>query len=171
MIHRRGNMEGNFGWVPCKVSYILFSRGAEFQRPDEHDPQIQPVVFRRDKMVLDNAGKAKVESYRANHSFFNLECARIVDCDENTADVLRFDNLMLVNAEGKELGSRPTNPEDVRFDYCMDIHIRLELARLYSMIAGTSSLGTLRDAGFIEKWTTIVFDPPQSNGGDGGPPD
>lgn len=164
----------HFGWRPCHVSYILNSASCKFVDKDAAQRLIQPVVFRRDKVVIDETGKAGIQRYRANHSFFNLETDSV-----DGASILRFDNLMLVNAAGDRLGQAPTDAaekESKRFDYCMDIHIRVgqnkPLAHALADLEETAvASAPLIEPQFLDRTVTIVFDPPQTNGGGSGPPD
>ena len=164
----------NFGWTPCRVSYILNAPFGAFVANDPAQPLIQPVVFRRDKVVIDEFGKVGIKTYRANHSFFNLEVEPV-----DGASVLRFDNLMLINANGDALGIAPADETERKskcYDYCMDIHIMLNQKRLMALFSAPSLVeGETRPAifepEFLQKTVTIVFDPPQSNGGGSGPPD
>jgi hypothetical protein len=138
-------------------------------------PLIQPVVFRRDKVVIDSSGKAAVRRYRANYSFYNLNTDHV-----EGASILRFDNLMFKNADDEPLGKMPTDPARRaadRIDYCMDIHIVVDQDRLMDSLSAKHAADSsdnqaspLFDIGSLHKTVTIVFDPPQSNGGGSGPP-
>lgn len=165
----------DFGWRPCRVSYILRSAFGVFVAADEAQPLIQPVVFRRDKVVIDPAGKASIQQYLANNSFFNLETDSV-----DGASVIRFDNLMLISATEDALGDPPADFSErlaKRFEYCMDIHIQVDQQRLLGLLtaaapmAGGSEHPPIIEPAFLGKTTTIVFDPPQTNGGGSGPPD
>lgn len=165
----------NFGWTPCHVTYILNVPFAEFVDHDPRQPDIQPVVFRDDKVVIDDLGVATTPNYQKNYSFFNLTIDSV-----NGASVLRMDNLMLINATGTPLGPEPSNPHARKLEYCMDILIRFNQMRLTQIV---QSLTTGKQADENEsleghfviepeflKSVIIVFDPPQDNGGGSGPP-
>lgn len=160
----------DFGWEPCRVSYILKSDYAAFVSPNPEDEYIQPIVFRRNKVVIADDETTDIKTYRPNHSFFNLEYDSVQGCS-----VLRFDNLMLINAAGDALGATPTDESEKakkRYDYCMDIHIRVSQTKMQNLAAGkVDAVAGLIDLRSIERAITIVFDPPQTNGGSSGPPD
>jgi hypothetical protein len=82
---------------------------------------------------------------------------------------------MLINAAGDALGATPTDESEKakkRYDYCMDIHIRVSQTKMQNLAAGkVDAVDGLIDLRSIERAITIVFDPPQTNGGSSGPPD
>lgn len=152
--------EVNFGWRRCRVSYILNSNSAKFiagagPKDDDAISLFQPVVFRRDKIVFPASGKPSIERYLSNHTFYNLSVGSIEgypDCS-----VIRFDNLMLMDADGTRM-EEPSDPAErakKKYLYCLDIHI---------LVDQDTENGA--DAGGI----VVVFDPPIANGGGGGPP-
>ena len=164
----------HFGWQPCRVSYILNAPFAEFVGQDPAQPDIQPVVFRDDKVVIDSAGNATKPKYERNHSFYNL---RVIDVDD--ASVLRMDNFMLINKNGDPLGPKPENPHNHKLEYCMDILIKFDPVRFVQFTQNFSKANLdTRDKDSRERIfdpaalssIIIVFDPPQDNGGGSGPP-
>ena len=183
--------EIHFGWKPCRVSYVLNSRFAEFIVPPDalHQPEteeerwaqnlVQPVIFRRDKVIIDDSGKARIDRYRPNHTFYNLEVG-VVDKAES-CEVIRFDNFMLLNEQGTSLGKEPSDIQQrnaKHYKYCMDAHIRVEQTKLTKVLEaadlpnGAKQIDDVEivDASSIKGGIVIVFDPPQGNGGGSGPP-
>lgn len=197
--------EIQFGWTSCNISYILNSDFASFiEVPDDLHGDIkcedlgegvdcdskegkealeaeifardlvQPIIFRRNKIIVEG-NRARVDHYRPNHTFFNLK----VEGDRSRCSILRFDNLMLLDADGeKKLGPEPKEqPEAERpyYRYCMDAHIVVSQQRKRDLdkirSAEDVKAALLVDASSIENGIVIVFDPPQGNGGSGGPPD
>lgn len=154
----------HYGWVPCKVTYMLDNANFAFQLPDgsgSPDALRQPIVFRRDKIVSETKGGkpvSKIETgYLANHAFYNLmgDASMQLSC-------LRFDNLMTIDENRTPIPQRPADPNKAAATswlYCMDIYLELRQAGPPANASGAAP-----------KPVVIVFDPPQGNGGHGGPP-
>ncbi len=154
----------HYGWVPCKVTYMLDTANFSFQLPDGSGNPLalrQPIVFRRDKIVTETVGgkpTSKIEAgYHANHAFYNLmgDASGQLSC-------LRFDNLMTIDEKGSPIPERPADPEKaaaMAWLYCMDINLELRQA------APPGGGNTMEPGPLV-----IVFDPPQGNGGGSGPP-
>jgi hypothetical protein len=169
----------NYGWTPCKVSYIFDDSHFQFLMPDETGDAFslrQSVVFRRDKIVVDrneSAPTSKLQNYfRSNHSFFNLTGEQ-----DDKVSFLRFDNFMQIDENGNGLPPRPRSiveQEKIRWDFCMDIYVDVRQSRagafetLVQDQCGTNVVE--QESVTSTSWLTIVFDPPQGNGGSGGPP-
>lgn len=175
--HRRGqypkvfekNMNiVNFGWRPCKVTYILDRTPFKFidipNNQDENGPT-QPVIFRRDKFI-----DGTIQQFEANHSFYNLQTETVGDIS-----YLRFDNFML-KADGSSLPRQPSSTSDWenhRQKYCTDIYVELDQQRFGLsadpgiVIAGQSAESIIADT---NPPLVTIFDPLQDNGGLGGPP-
>lgn len=154
----RGASVVNFGWQPCHVVYILDDPNYTLQQSDNDGNEKslnQPVVFRESKIVKEGGGYVK-KSYKKNRTFYNLRTE-----DRGDASLIRFDNIIR-GPDDVLLGGRPADPRDQeakKDEYCMDMHIEIRQNR--KTILGDDALPDV----------TIIFDPPQSNGGTGGPPD
>jgi hypothetical protein len=154
----------NFGWKPCFVSYILDVPGMDFVKPLNNQRSNylnQPVIFRRDKVIIDYQGVANVVKYNENQSFFDLRYRKY-----RNASILSMTNLMR-DRQGRRI-QKPTVPSNDMpyWDHCMDIHIRMEQGRRGRAANNGLDLAVPGS----NNWLTIVFDPPQTNGGGGGPP-
>jgi hypothetical protein len=164
----------DFGWTPGHVSYILNSPVAKFLEPNPAEPLVQPIIFREDKVVIDRHNVPSISNYIKNHSFYNLQYISKSGAGYSCS-ILRFDNLMLINEIGDPLGKKPadsTLADKRKFEYCMDIPILIDSAKLSSAMSGDQiEAGALRMAGSLGDAIAIVFDPPQGNGGGGGVPD
>lgn len=160
----------DFGWKPIYVSYVLNNEHIKFQKLDPKNIQKQPLVFRKNKMV-----NGSEENYLKNYSFFNLK-----DYDEGNASILEFSNHMIVDDRGTYIGDRPphVDPKDLpEYPYCLDIMMDFPQDPLLNALAAISSVynpklidDSERNGDFLNA-ITFVFDPPQGNGGGGGPPD
>jgi hypothetical protein len=161
----------DFGWKPCFVSYILDVTDMEFIAPNiDEGPNYlnQPIIFRRDKVIVSDSGIASIENYDGNNSFFDL-----VHRTHEGTSILAMKNLML-DRHGKPI-KKPKGMSSNKlpyWDHCMDIQVRMEQGKKSKRkVADTTAVSQP----FIavpgsSKWLTIVFDPPQTNGGGGGPP-
>jgi hypothetical protein len=149
----------HFGSKPCIVSYILDVDYLEFQTPcvEEGEKSLnQPVVFRRNKVIVSDQNQTTIDEYEENAC---LCFSNLIHKHVESASTLRFYNNM-IDPSGEVLNSRDDGP----YRYCMDMYIRTEMGRkLQSPMAQATTLGA------ESNWLTMVFDPPQENGGGHGP--
>lgn len=190
--------EVHFGNVPCHVTYIFNTPFFKFlntasdpaDRPLDNE---QPMVLRSSKMIRDQSGKFIEKSYGyPNDTFFNLE---VVDDPSDKYSLMRFDNIMY----GSSYSHNKEYCMDIYFDAPTDKwqeeiadllanfvdklkSDNVELGKVLEADCEKSFRDSIRE--FVEdlfdsspgiraiptNWVTMVFDPPQTNGGTGGPP-
>ncbi len=166
----------DYGYKPCIVTYILDVHNLEFQKQDgsgRPDSFNQPVVFRRNKVVVADDGTPASFRYLGNEqlTFSDLKHHQV-----EGASALIFYNNML-DQGGKPI-EKPGGHDLPPLEYCMDMYIRTEQGkRLYAFTdAELESLkkgegGALANnfGDPISQYLTMVFDPPHTNGGSDGP--
>jgi hypothetical protein len=159
--------EVNFGWEPCEVIFIFDNADFQFIESDsDPDSLKQPIVFRKTKAIEDKSGKwVAAGPYEENYSFFNLETPPT----DNSYSAIVLQNHMKIGTGQLSIGKPPAIYPPV-WSYCMDINLRVPLNRLsaFYQLTGNGEIETTRSS--TTSWLTIVFDPPQNNGGNGGPP-
>jgi hypothetical protein len=156
----------DFGWRPCHVTYILSNEAYAFMEPDGQNPELgpnQPIVFRSTKVVEEKPGKYLEAEFLPNYTFFN---ENVDNVSAEAISFLRFDNFML-DEKGKQI-KRVGREKDRKWDYCIDIYVRVPLLRFkkYAKLAEGLPGNT-----YPERSLMIVFDPPHTGGGgQGGEP-
>jgi hypothetical protein len=170
----------DYGWKPCIVTYILDVYGFEFQIQDQTknpNSQNQPIVFRRNKIVVTDDGQPILAKFLGNEfgTFSDLKHLTI-----EGASSLRFYNNMI--DENNKVPAQPADPTNSpEREYCMDMYIRTEQGRSLFSFSDTD-LESLKkgDKEFLDhvsenrqlpvsQFLAMVFDPPHTNGGGNGP--
>jgi hypothetical protein len=148
-----------FGWTPCYVTMVIDDEFWKFH-PWPDNQFEETIVFRRDKLLVkpDEKGELQPEKheFEPNYSFFNFERGAI-----RGRQSVRFVNFMRQDAEGTPISPEPIDvfdPANPKWEHCMDVYIRMP----YNFSQSSGDQPT--------HWLTLVFDPPQDNGGSGGPP-
>ena len=154
----------SFGWEPCYVTMVIDDAYWKFH-PWPDNAFEETVIFRKDKLLMkpDASGELKPTEYpfQPNHSFFNFKRGAI-----SGRQSIRFVNFMRVDKEGTPMPPEPAHlPVDQKpiWEYCMDVYIAMP----YNFSRKKQADGTLLEP---NKWLTLIFDPPQDNGGGSGPP-
>lgn len=142
----------SFGWEPCYVVYFLDEELWKFH-PFPDDPLVETIVFRKNKMTLnEKTGLLVKREYTKNNSFFNFKRGEF-----DGRQLIRFVNFMRDENGEKIVAPDPrSDPSGWNaWEYCMDIYICLQ----YHFSENGQN-----------KWLTVIVDPVQDNGGTGGPP-
>ncbi len=143
----------SFGWEPCYVSMFLDEELWKFH-PWPLNKYEETVVFRKNKLLYDKKTEQPfIKNFNENKSFFNFERLEI-----KKRQLIRFVNFLRDKDDKKIIPPDPKS-DPIQWpiwEYCMDIYLCMP----YYCSA---------DKHFCQ-WLTLVFDPPQDNGGTGGPP-
>lgn len=182
-----------FGRKPCHVSYVMNSAACSFHST-EGSKILVPFIFRKDKILTeklkDGSDLNFVAEFEPNHSFYNLTVTSKPFGKFPDVNILRVDNFMRLGPLGGFLDEENTSAAS-QLDYAVDIPLEVSQmalrARLSSLFidsivskdGGSSSIAELdgvpredakTDLFNMLKNIVVVFDPPQSNGGNTGPP-
>ena len=154
----------SFGWQPCHVVMLIDERHWKFN-PWPDNAFEETIVFRKNKLLMKPGASGSLEpieyEFEPNYSFFNFERDSI-----DGRQLIRFVNFMRIDEAGTKMPvpAQGTSPNTWPiWEYCMDVYIRMP----YNFSKRKAADGSRLEP---TEWLTLVFDPPQDNGGSGGPP-
>ena len=190
----------DFGWDPCDVSYILDISGWSFQDLTVNDKPSglnQPMVFRKNKIINKNSIDYKIHSFLENKCFYNLEVENTENisilrfsnymldkdgikilydqCDKREwhycidmhiqikQNTYNFRKILSTTIDEKNVDSII---EMIEKYYVADARDKKDQS-IYKLEAGVFTVDSPSN---LPEFLTIVFDPPNCNGGGSGPP-
>lgn len=140
----------------CYVTMVLDKQHWRFSA-DEGQPEVPAIVFRRNKIVINDEKEVVLEEYAPNYSFYNFENLIVPD-EGDGVSAIRFVNFFKKDKWGTDEYIRQpacdVKEQKKQNRYALDIYVRMPCYRP----GGEEP----------NKWVTVIIDPPTPPRGGGG---